>query len=317
MDAIQQHIDNMFHDLPETEEILRIKNDLYLNALDRRDELLATGKTESEALGTIIIEMGEHEVLLEEFGYNQEQDLKGYSLNSLEEAIAFVEINKQESYKIALGVLMILVGGGLIATLSTFALAEIGVIILMILVAAAVGLFIMSGMRMEAAGYDENVGEIFYMSDDDYEVAKYEFARFKQKNRFRIPLGVMLCILSPLPLIALSFIGDELYIERFGVILLTTLVGIGVTQFITYGMPHSAFEKILNIGEYSAKEQRFRQKIEPIAGIYWTTMTLIYLAWSFITMGWDFTWIVWPIAGVLWALISLFLKLSIDREDHY
>lgn len=41
MKAIEQHIDYMFQDLPETKEIKRIKDDLYLNALNRYEELTA------------------------------------------------------------------------------------------------------------------------------------------------------------------------------------------------------------------------------------------------------------------------------------
>ena len=81
MKAIQQHINFLFQDLPETNEIKRIKNDLYLNAVDRFDELRREGSSESEALGTVIIEMGDREELLESLAYDQETDLREHSIH--------------------------------------------------------------------------------------------------------------------------------------------------------------------------------------------------------------------------------------------
>src|SRR5699024_8547986 len=118
--------------------------------------------------------------------------------------------------------------------------------------------------------------------------------QFEENERFRIPIGVMLCILSVIPLMALAFLDRELLIERYGIVLVTTIVGMGVFQFVTYGMQHTAYEKVLSIGEYSVAEKTFQKKIEPIEAIYWISATVIYFLWSFTTMAWGITWIVWP-----------------------
>lgn len=316
MDSVQQHIDNMFQDLPETKEIERIKNDLYLNAMDRYQELMDLGKTESETLGTIIIEMGDRDVLLEEFGYNQEEDLKDYSLNTMEDAKNFIETNAEEGNKIGLGILMILIGGGLVPTFNTFNAAEIGVVLLLILVALAVGLFVTSGLKLESIEKKmHDVDKIFYMTEEDYEVVEEQFSIFEEKERYRIPIGIMLCILAVIPILIFSFLNNEFLLVRYGILLLMTTIGVGVFQFVKYGMTYSAYEKVLNIGEYSVDERRFQQKIEPIAGIYWLVITLLYFIWSFVTMYWDYTWIIWPIAGVLWAIVVMILKFIDDRDD--
>lgn len=318
MKAIQQHIDYLFDDLPDTKEIKRIKNDLYLNATDRYEELISQGKTESEALGTIIMEIGDRDVLLESMSYNQEKDLKDYSTNTLEDARYYIASNSQEANKIGLGVLMILVGAGLVATASTFNLEILGVIVLLLLVALAVGLFINSGLVLEAVNQDLNSADnAFYMTEEDYRVVETHFRDFKTQERFRIPVGVMLCILAVIPILFFSFLDNELLIERYGVLLLTTAVGVGVFQFIKYGMIQSAYEKVLSIGEYSVEERQFQQKVEPIAGIYWTIITFIYLGWSFLTMAWHISWIIWPIAGAAWGVIAMVLKMKSDREKTY
>lgn len=315
MNAIEQHINYLFQNIPETEEIKRIKNDLLLNAMDRFDELLADGKTESEALGTIIIEMGELDELLESLGYDQHQDLNDYSTNTLQEANYLIEAYDLESNKIAMGILMIMLGAGLIPTLCTFQLAEIGVILLLVLVAAAVGLFIQSGLKLESLEKSlEDEEDIFYLTDEDYQIVEDQFRHFKESERYRIPLGVMLCIASAVPLIFLAFLGQELLIERYGILLLLIMVGIGVYQFVKYGMVESAYEKALSIGEYSVAERRFQEKIEPIAVIFWMVITVVYLAWSFFTGVWHISWIIWPLAGFLWGIISVLVKMISDKD---
>lgn len=313
----KQYIDRMFHDLPDTEEIVNLKNNLYQQAIQRHQELYDLGKTESEIFGTIVIEIGERDALLENLGYDHEEDLINSSLSNIEDAKTYLAMTHTESKKIALGVLLILIGAGLIPTMESFYLGGLGVILLLVLTALSVGIFIMSAMKLESSKYGDDHEGVIYISDDDYSLIEKQYVLFKEENRFRIPLGVALCILSPIPLLIFGLIDAEFYAERFGVILLTALVGIGVYQFITYGMLDSAFKRILNIGEYSAKEQSFQKVIEPVGTIYWLMMTLLYLIWSFTTMDWHITWIIWPVSGILWSIIISILKAFKSQDNNH
>lgn len=316
MEAIKQHIDFLFQDLPDTQEIKRIKNDLYLNAVDRFEDLRLEGRTESEALGTVIIEMGDREDLFENLEYDQETDLRDHSINSLSEARHLIGSYDFEANKIGLGVFLILLGAGLIPTLDTFNLAGIGVMILLVLVAMAVGMFIHAGLSLESLEKSfQHTESVFYLTNEDYEIVEEQYSLFQEENRFRIPVGVMLCIVSVLPIVFFGITENEFLVQRFGVILLTLAVGTGIFQFIKYGMNETAYEKVLNLGEYSIEEREIQQKLEPIAGIYWMVITIIFLAWSFLTMNWHITWIIWPIAGALWGLIALIVGFISNREE--
>lgn len=309
MDAIKIHIDNMFDDLPETDEIKRIKNDIYLNALDRKEELLAEGKSENEAIGTIIIEIGDRDVLLDEMGYDKEEDLRRYSVNSLEDVDYYLAMNRIESRKIAFGIIAILFAFGLVPTLNTYNIVVIGVIILLLVVALAVALFIFSGFRLEALeGEMEDQETLFYLLDEDYAHIEERYYEFQETERYRIPLGVVLCIVSVIPLLVFVLLDRDLLMQRYGILALLILVGLGVYQFVNYGMIKSAYEKVLNIGEYDVHERQFQKRLEPLSNIYWMVITLIYLVWSFTRMSWGISWIVWPIAGILWSLFALIYR---------
>lgn len=176
-------------------------------------------------------------------------------------------------------------------------------------------MFIHGGLKLEAIEKSLNDDEnVFYLTDEDYDIMENHYLNFKENNRYRVPLGVMFCIGSAIPILLFSYYGSPQYIERYGIVSLMLLVGLGVYQFVKYGMVNTAYEKVLNLGEYSVEELRFQKKIEPVEGLYWMLVTVVYLGWSFVTMAWGYTWIVWPIAGVLWGLIVMLIKLFSSRD---
>lgn len=68
MEAIREYLNNLFMSLPETPEVLRAKAELLEMMEDKFDELVNEGKTEKEAIGTVISEFGNLEELAQELG---------------------------------------------------------------------------------------------------------------------------------------------------------------------------------------------------------------------------------------------------------
>ena len=54
MKIIEEFIDSLFSGVVETSETKQLKADLLANAEDRYEDLLSQGKSENEAIGTII-----------------------------------------------------------------------------------------------------------------------------------------------------------------------------------------------------------------------------------------------------------------------
>ena len=44
--------------------------------------------------------------------------------------------------------------------------------------------------------------------------------------------------------------------------------------------------------------------VETIMSVYWTTITCVYLGWSFLTFDWWISWIIWPVASIIHAVID-------------
>ena len=87
------------------------------------------------------------------------------------------------------------------------------------------------------------------------------------------------------------------------------LVDIGVMFFVISGVRWASMEKLLQQGDFQPEEKEKNRTMESISGFYWTIVTAIYLAWSFVTGRWGSTWIIWPVAGVLFAGLRVLLDL--------
>ena len=230
---------------------------------------------------------------------------------SMEEAASFLEAKKQTAPKIALAVflcivspiVLILMGGlsgeGLIA-MSENAAGGIGLITLIVLVAAAIALFVTCGAKTEKYEYlDKEPIELEYGVSG---MVKERQSRMSEAHTRDTVLGICLCVLSVVPIFAGMFSENETY-AVIGICGLLLMVACGVLVLIRSGILWESTQKLLQEGDYTVAEKEMSKKIAPIVTVYWLLATAGYLAWSFWTGAWERTWIVWPVAGVLFGAI--------------
>lgn len=70
MSKLSAYIDNMFIGLPENDEVLEAKRIIQENMTEKYEDLLAQGKNEAEAFGTVAGEFGSMEELCQEMGWD-------------------------------------------------------------------------------------------------------------------------------------------------------------------------------------------------------------------------------------------------------
>lgn len=241
---------------------------------------------------------------------------------SLEQANAFLEWRKTASVWIAIGTFLCIVAA--IPLLILGAASEIpacgiseniaavaGLTALLVLVAAAVAIFILCGSKN--APYEFIDKEPF---ETEYGVTGMVKEKQKTFKHFYIKfnvIGTCICILSPIPLfIGIAVETDFFMAEMLSLTLL--LVGIGTIFFIISGVRQASMQKLLKEGKFAPEEKRKLHIKETVANVYWLTATAVYLGWSFWTNDWKITWIIWPIAGILYAVIICICNLFVDRE---
>ena len=177
----------------------------------------------------------------------------------------------------------------------------IGVAILLAIVAWAVAMFISNGMKLSKYEFlEQEPLDLEYGVEGIVKARKEEFEpRFKRS----ITLGVVLCIVSVIPLVVAAALEASDVVYVIMVALLLVLVAAGVYQFVWAGMIYGSFQKILEEGDYTYYNKIENKKNDNLSKVYWCITTAIYLAYSFITGNWHISWIVWPVAGVLYAAV--------------
>lgn len=243
---------------------------------------------------------------------------------SMEEATEFIKLQEKHAPLIAFGVSLCILSPVILLLLAGLAdskmmnisnqiVGGIGISVLLIMIAVGVYIFIKCS----------NEGEKFEYLDKEAIETEYGVSGMvrEKKNAYNgkfnlfVSIGVILCILSPLPLIISGFLTDAAYIITSMVALLLVIVAAAVNMFIRVGMIRESYEKLLQEGEYTVEKKKSSIIIGRVSGAYWCVVVAVYLAWSFIGMNWDKTWIVWPIAGVLYGAFISIVKLVIKAEE--
>lgn len=248
---------------------------------------------------------------------------------SLEEATAFLKIRKECSLPMAIGVMLcvlspvclIFLGGLAEGEYAAYenAFAAIGIIVLLVMVAIAVGLFIRCGFKLNPYEYLEK--EVFETSYGVIGMVKERKAQAQAEHNHDIIIGVILCVLAPVCLfIGLLISGLKIIpyatdmIMTCGVCAMLILIACGVFLFVRTGMVFGAYTILMQEEDYSKKNKKRSGIYDAFSGAYWLFAVTIYLAWSFTTNRWDRTWIVWPVAGVLFAALRTVMGLYLDRK---
>lgn len=152
MNAIKNYLDNMFRNLPNTEEVRRAKSELLQMMEDKYEELISEGKSENEAVGIVISEFGNLDELAESLGIteavteNPDESKPMLSLDRVKEYLAM--INKRSILlPLAIALCIISVITNVIADFLPLHVNIIGVGGMFGVIAVAVGLFIYTGIE--------------------------------------------------------------------------------------------------------------------------------------------------------------------------
>lgn len=319
MEIILNYLDSMFAKLPDTEEVKKAKSEMASMMEDKYVELKAEGKSENEAIGTVISEFGSIDELAGELNLTSKPGAQSFDDRGdaeMEESaeIRRVGIDEAEGYiqnmaeygkRIGLGVMMCIWSPIPLLVFATRLKAEIvgvaGVVVLLAIVAVAVGIFITTGIEMSRYNY---LSEEFFVLESSARVI-LEKRRDEARIIFgkRIAFGVGLCIIGAGPLILTAALNGSEGVIGLGASLLLLIVSAGIYQFIRWGMPFGCYDQLLRKDDYQ-HWKKSKTLTDKIAGVYWPLVVAIYLGYSFITNDWGRSWIIWPVAALLFGAIA-------------
>ena len=232
----------------------------------------------------------------------------------MEEANAFLKIKEENSRRVALGVLLcilspvalILLGGAREYGLwnwSEEAVGGVGLVVMLLMIIPAVGLFITAGLRIAPYEYMEKepVETLYGVSG----MVKARKEKFQPLHSRYLILGVMLCIASLIPLfVSLIFKGSPSFLLVAGIASILVFCAIGVLLIVRVSIIWGSYQMLLEEGDYTRENKEEHRHVDLITSAYWCLVVAGYLAWSLITNDWKNTWIVWPIAAVAYVAVA-------------
>ena len=242
-----------------------------------------------------------------------------------EEVSRFLTLQESTAPKISLGVALCvwspIVLIGLTALGSVFHVkipdsvaGGSGLCVLLVMVAAAVALFLTSGTKLKEFEYLER--EPIAPDADARELARKQEAAQAEVCSKLTTAGVVLCILSAVPIFAVMCVGRtrDGY-DSLAVCALLLLVGIACLLLVRAGSMRGAVDKLLEQGDYTRESKAKSRVVGAISAVYWLAVTAIFLFYTFGPNGNgqpQYSWFIWAVGGVLYG--ALMTGLSIYRK---
>lgn len=235
METIRNYLDNMFSGLERTAETERAKRELLNMMEDKYNQLIAEGRSENEAIGRVISEFGNLDELKQELGLSDADVIvnakKRLDLKGSEE---YLSASAKAANRIAVGVsICILSPVPLVTLVGAFSknpesgsklAVFIGLMLLFALVAVAVALFITTGIRLSKYDYLKNEeislenGALAYVRDIS--------DKFKQSYALLMTVGVVICVMSVVPLLGIAILLEDGKAVIIGVAILLILLNV-------------------------------------------------------------------------------------------
>lgn len=262
----------------------------------------------------------ETETFTNDSKYSEDSNIRTITM---EEANSYLTIRKNASFRIAIATFMCIISPICLFILSTLSeikyanisenmAAVIGLIVLLLFVAVAVGMFIFTGFESSEFSFMEK--EPF---ETEYGVSDMVKDKKKSYRNTYIKMnisGVALCIISPISLFICAVNENEFFaVCMLSITLL--IAGIGVFILIMSGVRHASMQRLLNDPDYVNYKKFKKEPLkDALSGCYWLTATAIYLGWSFWTNDWHKTWIVWVIVGILFGAVMAVFDIF-EKKD--
>ncbi len=231
---------------------------------------------------------------------------------SMEEANSFLSVKEENSRRVALGVMLcilspaalILLGGAQSLGLlnwSEEAAGGIGLIVLMLMILPAVGLFIISELRISRFGYleKEPLDTLYGVTG----MVRDRKEKFRPMHTRCLLIGILLCTASTIPLFIALIFGEGSLWAVVGIASLLVMAAIGVLLIVRVSIVWGSYQMLLEEEDYSRENKETGRRYGFVYGVYWCLITSVYLAWSFIGDHWRISWIIWPIAGVVFGAV--------------
>ena len=232
---------------------------------------------------------------------------------SMEEAYAFLSVKAGTAKTAAYAALLCILSP--IALLLLNAVSEstsgvlnedmacgIGMIVLVLFVAAAAVLFIAGGRKTAPfACLEKEKLETGYGVSGMVKERREQYRNLH--TRYKIA-GTCLCITALIPLFVGAILDADNDLLLTGMLSLSLLMaGAGTACFVRTGIVWASFRELLQEGEYSKENKEKPSASSAVYTAYWAAAAAADLGYSLLSHRWGQSYILWVVAGVLFPAV--------------
>ncbi len=178
----------------------------------------------------------------------------------------------------------------------------IGMTSLLAMVSIGVSIFLKSNQIEQDIEKLEN--ETFELAYGVRSIFKEESKAHRRVYSQRLSIGIAIIIMSVIPLIIAGILDQADMTLLLMLTMMLLFIGIGVYILIPSSAKNSAYNCLLNEGEFTPSRRKETKRIEQFATFYWPLVTAVYIGLSLWTMAWGTTWVIWPVAGIAFAAFA-------------
>lgn len=268
METIRNYLSTMFAGLPDTPEVRRAYEELAAMMEDKYTELIAEGRSENEAVGTVISEFGNLEEIAQTLGiedyiggaqarskandsdstsagntapFEEETEYSDFRVINAEEVCDYLSVGNFAAMLMCFGIFLCITcvtgpvlfgdfGGSWIGGI----LESFGAALLFVFIAAAVACFLISGSYKKPWKF---IGtEPLELDDEAEEIVADQERTAENESTKRKIAGIVLIILSVVPAI--------LFESNFGAAMLFVFVGAGVFLLVYNSSKKDLYRKL-------------------------------------------------------------------------
>lgn len=253
------------------------------------------------------------------------QDIDDRTLVTLDDAQHFIKMKESMRFRLANAVRLCILSPCLLILLMSLThvdrinLSEnvaiaVGVVVFIALIAYAVYQFILIGVSLHPYKYLEQ--DPFTTEYGVSGIVKSLKDKFRPDYSKQIASGVVLCIVSAIPVIAANSLYEENEaLTMLGMVALLLMVGHGVYMIVAAQSLQNTYNMLLQEDDFSPDKKRANKFMDTFGGIYWLGAVIIYLLWSFSTNNWELSWVVWPIATVGFGILTIITDLWVQTKE--
>ncbi len=330
METIKAYVENVFRTLPNTPDILRVKEEILSNMLDKYNELKASGRSEHEAVGIVISEFGNIDELLEEMNLlsptsDFEKKVEKDASAEYDSSLRYMSMAEVKDYLtsyikaskiIALGVLLCIVGTSLLIFLCQLAEDNLfssvlkvdgddmfGLILFFLFIVIAVGLFIKSGMDLSKFEY---VSKGIKLDQETVSFLNAKKAELQPAFTKNLIIGVSMCVISPLLLIGgYAFVSDE---SSYPVSIFLLIIAVAVYILVSSGIRFGCLSSLLTEYQKTPIQRKSNSITGSFCGTIMLVATAIFLYYGFVENQWQYAPAIYAIGGVLCGVVSIIIN---------